>query len=295
MDFNFDLKLVQSQKLLLTPQLKQALEILKMTSQELFEYVEEELEKNPVLEAFESNGNTEEKSSIDSLGTGWDEYDGYGRLTDTYDEEIKYIIPDIIVKKIGGKFEIVLNDDAIPLIGINEYYKRISEQKLSNEAAEFLKGKMDSAVWLIKCIEQRKSTLRKVAEGILSCQLEFFEFGKQHLKPLTKKETADRIGMHESTISRAINSKYIQCKFGVFEMRYFFSGKIPLASGEMVASQNIKEELKEIIRNEDRKHPLSDGKIAAIFNSKGLKISRRTVARYRSELEIPAIYNRRKL
>ena len=389
LDFNFDLNLVQSQKILLTPQLKQALEILRMTSQELFEYVEEELEKNPILEALESEGYMGEETEIDNRDElEWDSQAGYrGSSIDTDErcffrvsdftvdkatvglslkehlvfqlhtsaltgeqivigeylvdnidengyiaidlseaasyynvpaskikkvldhiqsfdppgicarnlkeclliqlrqmnckdpivrrvvenhlddlaanrisrvaknvgtdikkinevfelirtlepipgrafgdgEEVKYIIPDITVRKMADKFDIAVNDDSIPLIGINEYYKGFLSQDLNTEARKYMQSKLDNARWLIKCLEQRRNTLRKVAGEIVGRQAEFFGKGVKYLKPLTMKEIAGKIDMHESTVSRAISGKYLQCPWGVFEMRYFFSGKL---------------------------------------------------------------------
>ena len=141
-------------------------------------------------------------------------------------EEVKYIIPDITVRKVVDKFDITVNDDSIPLIGINEYYKGFLSQDLNVEARKYMQSKLDSARWLIKCLEQRRNTLRKVAEEIVGRQAEFFGKGVKHLKPLTMKEIAGKIDMHESTVSRAISGKYLQCPWGVFEMRYFFSGKL---------------------------------------------------------------------
>lgn len=385
MDLNFDLDLVQSQKILLTPRLKQALDMLRMSSQELYEYIEEQLEENPILEVIEDGDCTDDKYFInlnDDLdwkkgmeereefeeqygGTVYDinkfavymprtnlslkehlllqlhtsglddhqvyigEYiidniDENGYLTvelaeiakffnvgvnkvskvlahmqtfdppgicarnlkeclliqlrqknimeknirniienyldhlaegkvdlvsdktgldkkviqeifdyiktlepkpgrefyDNYD--VKYIIPDVIVKNTKNNLEIQINDDSIPLIIVNENYKRILSCDVSSEVKKFIQNKIDNARWLIKCLEQRKEIIRKVAECIIKKQADFFEKGVKHIKPATIKDVAEDVKMHESMVVSTINGKYIQCMWGIFEMKYFF-------------------------------------------------------------------------
>jgi len=384
LDLNFDLNLVQSQKLLLTPKIKQVLEVLKMSSQELFEYVEEQLETNPVLEIVdneesfidedysvsnnneiwehneEENEDTEPKykdkewlledtsfdnsfikltlkdhllfqlhtSSLEKNQISIGEYiidnlddNGYlsiditevaayfntpvnkvskvltllqafdppgicarslkeciliqlklinrvdnkiidlienhldalatkkfieiakqteinvKKIEETFEliktiepkpgrefstnNEIKYTIPDVIIKRIKNKCEVIINEDSIPLLNISSYYKRMENDETNYEAKKFIQGKIDSASWLISCIEQRKSTIRKIAEYIVSIQTEFLEKGKNFVKAIPLKAIAQQVNMHESTISRIIGGKYIQCTWGIFEFRYF--------------------------------------------------------------------------
>ncbi|MCX8131760.1 MAG: RNA polymerase factor sigma-54 [Clostridia bacterium] len=387
MDLYFDMKLVQSQKVLLTPQLKQAFDILRMNSQELFEYVEEQLEENPALEILESvnsdgyyncaykddsigwgdsnintdtlrkpgedeneeeynmsTGSADEKLSlkehllfqlhtsdlsenqmcigeylidnIDENGyliIGLTEVAEFFNVTaskvkkvleylQTFDppgicarslkeclliqlnqlsindkedaqklvenhlddlagekldfvaknmglplhrvEEVfrvlktlepkpgreyynntgvKYIIPDIIIRNSNGRFETVVNEDAVPLLNINEYYRKILSADVGNEVKRFIVHRIDNAAWLLKCIEERKNMLKKAAECIVAYQLLFFEKGKQFLSPISKKTISDEIGVHESVIEEILSGKYIQCAWGVFEMKDFIS------------------------------------------------------------------------
>lgn len=457
LDFNFDINLVQSQKLLLTPQLKQALEILRMNCQELSEYVQEQLEVNPVLELVEDEGCPDEDSYVTTIEqvewedemdrrrgmkeqeeeisyhgndmtvdrssvrlslkehllfqlhtSGLDEdqiligeylignidengylaagigevaqffnipasrvnrvlehiqtFDPPGicarnlkeclliqlrqmgdvdpnvitvvekhldnvasnkvtvvaksmgldhqRVTEIFDfiktlepkpgrefgssEDIKYITPDVIVKEMKNKFEVLINEDSLPLLNVNEYYRGIISEDIGSETRKFIQNKIDSATWLIKCIEQRKNTTRKIAECIVGKQAEFFGKGKNHLRPLTMKAIAREVGMHESTVSRTVNGKYIQCAWGIFEMRYFFTGRISASSGEEVSTENIKARLKSVIKEEDKRNPLSDSDIAEILQKEGLEISRRTVAKYRAEMGIPVVSQRKR-
>ncbi len=457
MEFNFDLNLVQSQKLVLTPQVKQALEVLRMNSQELFEYIEEQLETNPALEAvdesemndhqdlnvklledeWEENINKKEqygvqgddtfedisdftidKSSvrlslkehlmfqlntsdldeefrvlgefvidnIDENGylkTGLSEIASYfnvpvkrlGKVLDvlqTFDppgicarnlkeclliqlrqmdvvdqnvfvlvedyldsladnkitfvakstglnvhkvaelyefikklepkpgrefyssDDVKYIIPDCIVKKIKSRYEVLINEDAFPIVNISSYYRKVVKEDINIEAKKFIQSRIDSGLWLIKCIEQRKNTIRKVAECIVNKQSEFFEKGRNYIKPLTMKEIAHEINMHESTVSRTVNTKYLQCAWGVFELRYFFTAKISSGCGNDISSENVKERLKKLFKDEDKMAPLSDSGISEILKKEGIKISRRTVAKYRAELGISVASKRKK-
>lgn len=454
MDFNFDMDLVQSQKLILTPQLKQALEILKMNSQELADYVDEQIEENPVIELEEEELTPEEENIVSIEQVDWEslkhsdkknEYEvledidefsydttvnrvslkdhllfqlhtsDLGRddfeigeflientdengylLIDTNDaaayfnissnrvksilaiiqtfdppgvcarslkeclliqlsnmdnldsniikivehhlddlasnkvklvakstgldphkveeifdfvktlepkpgrgfsseDDVKFIIPDITVREIKGKFDVLINEDSIPLININQYYKKIILQDISIETKKYIQNKIDSARWIIKCIEQRKNTIRRIAECIVDKQQDFFSKGKSHIRPLTMKAVALDADMHESTVSRAVAGKYIQCRWGIFEMRYFFSGGLISKSGDEISDKNIKVKLQEIVKAENKKSPLSDSKIADAFKESGIDISRRTIAKYRAEINIPSAAKRRRI
>ncbi len=453
MDFNFDLSLVQSHKIILTPQLRQAFEILKMNSGELIEYIEAEVEINPALEinsnetklkeeilfpmsfdndpgdyytgrSFnESIDEAVEEFSVDKSSTVVslkehlllqlhtsdivcrdmeigeyliDNVDHNGYLTvrlneaasffnvpvkriervlkfiQTFDppgvcarnvkeclkiqlvqmghnnreimdvvenhledladnkithiaksvgisvekvvsihdlirsleprpgrefygyEDIKIIVPDVIVKEIDGWFQAIINEEALPIINISGYYKKVLKEDISIEAKKFIQSRIDSVQWLIKCIEQRKLTLSKVTDCIIKHQSEFFKKGKEHIKALTMKDIATDINMHESTVSRTVSGKYLQCTWGVFDMKLFFPGRVSTSSCKDMTSDNIKLKIKEIIDSESKKSPLSDNDIVKILINSGIEISRRTVAKYRSEMNIPVAAKRKK-
>ncbi len=453
MDFNFDLSLVQSHKIILTPQLRQAFEILKMNSGELIEYIEAEVEINPALEVNsaetktkeeilfpmsfdndsdddyagrsynESIDETVEKISVDRSSTLVslkehlllqlhtsdtvcrdmeigeyliDNVDRNGYLTvklnetasffnvpvkriervlkllQSFDppgvcarnvkeclkvqllqmgyenreimevvenhledladnkithiaksvgisiervvsihelirsleprpgrefyeyEDIKIIIPDVIVREMDGRFLAIINEEALPIVNISGYYKKVLKDDISIEAKKFIQSRIDSVQWLIKCIEQRKLTLSKVTDCIIKHQIEFFKKGKANIKPLTMKDVARDINMHESTVSRTVSGKYLQCSWGVFDMKLFFPGRVSTSSCKDMTSENIKYKIKEIIDSENKKSPLSDNDIVGILIRSGIEISRRTVAKYRSEMNIPVAAKRKK-
>lgn len=209
-----------------------------------------------------------------------------GRIFAT-DQDVRYIIPDAYIKKIGDEYLVIINDSANPRLRINHFYKTLLKQEdKSSLTSKYLKEKLESAMWLIKSIEQRRSTLYNVVSSILEVQKDFFEQGVTALKPLTLKEIAEKLEIHESTVSRATNGKYVQTPKGLFELKYFFNSGIESKSGDTMASQGIKNMIKEIIEREDSSKPISDQKIADILKDKGIKISRRTVAKYRDEMGI---------
>jgi DNA-directed RNA polymerase specialized sigma54-like protein len=242
LDSNLDLNLVQSQKILLTPKLKQALEILRMNSQELFEYIEEQLESNPVLDILENNYSTEEmilkkyrnkkthglnaetlcNEDVDSIKEY--ELEELAFNISLY-ESIQFIIPDVIIKKAQHKFQVILNEDAIPLVNINEAYRKILSSDVNSELKKVIHEKIDAATWILWCIEQRKNTILKVTELILSKEFDFFDKGKRYLKFLALKELAEELDIHETVIQNTLNGKYIQCQWGVFEMKSFIDFK----------------------------------------------------------------------
>lgn len=209
-----------------------------------------------------------------------------GRLFSS-DDDIKYITPDVSVEKIDGEYIVIVNDSTAPRLSISSYYKRLlmHEEKDSN-TSKFLTDKLNSAMWLIKSIEQRRQTIYKVVKAIVEYQLEFFENGKKSLKPLTLKQIAEEVGVHESTVSRAVNGKYMQTPRGTFEIKFFFTSGVSNQEGEGVASESIKSMIREIIEGENHQKPLSDQVIAEMLQEKGINISRRTVAKYRDEMNI---------
>lgn len=448
MDFYFDLSLIQSQKIILTPQLRQAIEILKMNSQELSEYILREMETNPALEMNSPFSETQEETEelendnyydagvrhddsenrvsrvfLDTSAVGLslkehlllqlhalsmseidieiaeyliDNVDDNGylcinlsevaaffnipirkveknlNLLQTFDppgicarnlkeclliqlnqmeiqdrdilnivmnhldgladnklsavaketglsikrvaevlefiktleprpgrefyglDGVKYIIPDVTVKEINDRFEVLINEESTPPITISSYYKKVLKEDINIEAKKFIQSKIDSVAWLIKCIQQRKNTLIRVSEHIVNSQIEFFKKGKGYIKPLTMKEVAAMLDIHESTVSRTVSGKYLQCSWGVFDMKYFFPPRVLAASGKEITGNSIKKKIQGIIHSEDKKHPLSDSQIVDILKKEGLEISRRTVAKYRCDLKIPSSSKRKK-
>jgi len=199
----------------------------------------------------------------------------------------RYITPDVVVKKIDNEYIILTNDYNGPQLTIREDYKKmITSSDENSDVVKFLNDQFNSAAWLIKSIEQRKQTIYKVAEVIIEKQMAFFEKGKKHLIPMTLKEVADKIDMHESTVSRATNGKYIETPLGIFELKYFFSSGVEGNCGIGISSQSIKSFIQDIINAEDPKKPLSDDKIVNKLKIKGINVSRRTVAKYRDEIGI---------
>jgi RNA polymerase sigma-54 factor len=208
----------------------------------------------------------------------------------SYHENV--VIPDITVEREGEDFNILLNDSNVPHLRINNRYKNILLQKAGSqqqnkEAKEFVKKRLESARWLINSIHQRRLTILKVMETIIQKQREFFEKGKEFIKPMILKDIADEIGMDISTVSRVTNGKYVQTEHGVFELKYFFSEAIKSDDGEDVSNRMIKGLIKKMIDEEDKKDPLNDQTIAAKLKEQGFNVARRTVAKYREQMNIP--------
>lgn len=209
---------------------------------------------------------------------------------------VKYIIPDVTVRKSEeGNFSIQINDDYLPKLGINKYYRKLlskSKKDVNQKTKEFLDNKYSEAKLLISSIVKRRSTISKVVEKIVDYQMEFFEKGPQYLKPLTLKDIADKIEMHESTISRVTTDKYMDTPWGIVDFKYFFSSGLKGVSKK--SSTSIKELIKEIIENESSTgKALTDTKIMEILSNRGIKIARRTVAKYRKALKIMPSYYRK--
>ena len=211
------------------------------------------------------------------------------------DSETRYVIPDVIIEKNDGEYVITVNETNIPQLVVSPYYKRVLQnaEKDSN-IAQFLTGRLNSALWLIKSIEQRRQTIYNVVKAILKYQMDFFEKGKKHLKPLTLKKIADDVGIHESTVSRSINGKYVQTPMGVFEIKYFFTSGVSSSDEGGLSSESIKTFIKEMIDEEDPSSPCSDQNMAEKLKAKGIDISRRTVAKYRDEMGILSSSKRRR-
>ncbi len=210
-------------------------------------------------------------------------------------DNIRYIVPDVSIEKIGDEYIIIVNDSNLPLLTISDYYKSMINNLDDKEANKFLTDKLNSSMWLIKSIEQRRMTLYKVVESILKFQRKFFDEGNNALKPLVLKDVAEDIGVHESTVSRATNGKYVQTPRGIFELKYFFASSLGNEdNGDIVSSTSVKTQIQVLIENENTKKPLSDQKIADMLGESGVNISRRTVAKYRDEMRIPASSMRRR-
>ncbi|HGM3508786.1 TPA: RNA polymerase factor sigma-54 [Clostridioides difficile] len=202
-------------------------------------------------------------------------------------EKSVYIQPDVTVEKIDDEFIVYLNEKDSYQIRINSYYKDILKNSQSDESAkEFIKERLNSATGLMKNIESRKTTVLKIAEEIVKAQDEFLRKGTKYIKPLKMKDIAEKLECHESTISRGVNGKYMLTPFGVYEFRYFFSSAIETENNEMASSTSIKKIIKETIKDENKKKPLSDDHISKLLKEKGINVARRTVAKYREELGI---------
>ncbi|NOX88476.1 MAG: RNA polymerase factor sigma-54 [Calditrichaeota bacterium] len=206
-----------------------------------------------------------------------------------FDTRSNYVIPDFVVEKIDDKLVVSLNDWNIPPLRISNIYKKMlmNRKKYDKETRKYIRKKVESARWFITSIYQRKLTMLKVMEAIVEKQREFFEKGPEYIKPLTMREIAEIIDMDISTVSRVANGKYVQTDYGVFELKYFFNEKIENEDGEEISTRKIKNRIKEIVANEDPHKPLSDDKIAQMLKEEGFPIARRTVAKYREQLQIP--------
>jgi len=204
-------------------------------------------------------------------------------------ERATYITPDVYVVKEGDEYKIVLNEDGLPKLRISNTYKRLLDDKGpgSEETRAYVKDKLRSALWLLKSVTQRQSTIHKVTDSIVRHQRAFLDQGITHLRPLVLRDVASDIGMHESTVSRVVANKYVHTPRGVFPMRYFFHSGITSSMGEAVSSVSIKDRIRKMIEGEDTAHPLSDSRIAELLEADGLPLARRTVAKYREELRIP--------
>lgn len=203
-------------------------------------------------------------------------------------DDVKYIQPDVFVKKVDDSYMIFLNEGKTSGLRINRYYRQLLQQKaeFNSKEKEFALEKYKSAVWLIKNIEKRKSTILKVSEAVMQFQRDFLEKGTSGLCPLTLKEVAEVVGMHESTVARVTTNKYIETPRGIFELKYFFSPGLETDSGVDASSTSIKALLAELIADENPKKPYSDQKLAEMIRAKGINIARRTVAKYREQMKI---------
>ena len=212
-------------------------------------------------------------------------------------EDVKFIIPDASIRKIDGEYFVIMNEGALPRLSINKLYKNIINNKEDKQAEEYVKNKLNSAMFLIKSIEQRKSTLLRVLENVVEKQKEYFEKGQKYLKTMSLKEIAEELELHESTVSRAIRDKYVLTNMGTIKIKDMFTTGIASNNdyGEDTPVVNIKKQIKELIDGENRSKPLSDQILCDELNRSGLNISRRTVAKYREELGIKSSSKRKRI
>jgi RNA polymerase sigma-54 factor len=211
-------------------------------------------------------------------------------------ESPAYIIPDVTIEKVGSEYVVIVNEKAYPKLRINDFYRDMltTKNEMHKETKDYITNKLNSAVWLLKSIEQRRQTIYKVTSAIVELQRDFFDQGVRGLKPLTLRQVAEVVGLHESTVSRATTGKYAQTPRGVFELKYFFSSGVQTQSGEGASAESIKSEIRALVAGEDPKKPLSDQKLTELLQAKGIEIARRTVAKYREEQNIPSSSQRKR-
>jgi RNA polymerase sigma-54 factor len=212
-------------------------------------------------------------------------------------DEVKFIIPDAFIRNIDGEFLVIMNDGVVPRLTINQLYRNAIIQGKNKDVEGYVKDKVNSAMMLIKSIEQRKGTLLRILEEVVVRQKDYFNKGKNYLKPMTLKDIADTLEMHESTVSRAIKDKYVLTSYGTIKIKDLFCSGIQAKSDQFedVAVYNIKNKIKELIDGEDKKKPLSDQIICDKLNEDNLNISRRTVAKYREEMGIKSSAKRKRI
>jgi RNA polymerase sigma-54 factor len=212
-------------------------------------------------------------------------------------DDTNYVVPDVYVIKIEDRYVVQLNDEGLPRIRINPYYRKLLSRKeaIDTVTKEYVEERLRSAQWLIKGMEQRNKTIYKVAESIVKFQREFLDLGISNLKPMVLKNVAEDIGMHESTISRVTTNKYMHTPQGIFQMKYFFTTGFSSGTGSEVSSLTVKDTIQKMIKEEDLSAPLKDQQIVDVLKAQGIDIARRTVAKYREELRIPPTSVRKRI
>jgi len=210
---------------------------------------------------------------------------------------IEYITPDVVVVKVDDDYQVVLNEDGMPNLRINVLYQNVLRQNdgMQSDTKEYLEEKFRSAVWLMKSVEQRRQTLLRVTKSLCKFQREFLDKGLAYLKPLVLKDVADDIGMHESTVSRVTTNKYVYTPQGVFELKFFFHSGLESLEGDAMSSVSVKDIIRKAVAAEEPRKPLTDQQLMMILEAKGVKIARRTIAKYRQELRIPPASRRKRL
>jgi len=207
-----------------------------------------------------------------------------------------YVLPDVTVQKVDGEYQVTLNDEQIPHLRISNLYKDIiaSGTTQGSDIKDYIRDKIRSGKFLIRSIHQRQQTISNIANQIVSRQGDFLEYGSSHLKPMTMAEVAEAVGVHETTVSRAVSGKYMATPQGIFEMKYFFTPGYQTATGESLSNTSVKEAILDLVKRENGNQPLSDNEIVEILSERGIPIARRTVAKYRTELNILPSHMRRK-
>ncbi len=210
-------------------------------------------------------------------------------------EEAQHITPDVFIHKVGDDYHVVLNDDGLSKLRVSDAYRRaLRNGALNPKQKEFVQEKMRSAQWLLRSIQQRQRTIHKVTESIVKFQRDFFDKGIAFLKPLILRDVAEDIGMHESTVSRVTTAKYVHTPQGIFELKYFFNSSIARTGGDDIASEAVKNHIKQLVSTENAKNPYSDQKIVELLKAQGIEIARRTVAKYREVLGVLPSSKRKK-
>jgi len=210
------------------------------------------------------------------------------------DEVATYVLPEVVVQKVNGEYVIIMDDDQLPHVRISRHYRKLlSDPNTKAEVKSYIRERIRSGAFLIKSIHQRQKTIHKIATEIVSSQEGFLDHGVSHLKPLTMAEVAERVGVHETTVSRAVAGKYMRTPAGLYEMKYFFTPGIKTTSGEQVSNKTVKDMIANLVAHEDPDHPLSDQEIVVKLKEKGIKIARRTVAKYRIVMRIPPSHMRK--
>ncbi|EOG1933849.1 RNA polymerase factor sigma-54 [Providencia stuartii] len=209
--------------------------------------------------------------------------------------ESEYVIPDVLVKKINGYWQVELNTDSIPKLGINNHYASLIKDSVNESDSQYIRSHLQDAKWLIKSLESRNETLLKVATCIVEQQQEFFEFGEEYMKPMILADIAYQVDMHESTISRVTTQKFLHSPRGIFELKYFFSSHVSTDTGGEASSTAIRALVKKLVAAENPAKPLSDSKLTSMLAEQGIQVARRTVAKYRESLSIPPSNQRKQL
>ena len=204
-----------------------------------------------------------------------------------------YVTPDVTVRSIDGEYVIIINETRVPSLHVNPYYRRLVRET-DGETRRFLEGRIGAAVWLIRSIEQRRQTLYRLMETLIELQRPFFDHGANQLRPMTMKQVADQLGVHESTVSRATANKYVDTPHGLFSLRSFFSAGVSGVDGSTLSATRVKREIRDLIAKEEPTRPYSDQAITEMLTRRGIAVSRRTVAKYREELEIMPSCRRKK-
>jgi len=210
-------------------------------------------------------------------------------------EEAQYIVPDVSVKKVKNQWIVELNPESVPKLRLNAEYAAMSKTARNTADSQFIRSHMQEAKWFIKSLESRNETLLKVARCIVKQQQDFFEHGEEAMKPMVLNDVAEEVEMHESTISRVTTQKYMHTPAGIFELKYFFSSHVSTENGGECSSTAIRALIKKLVSAENTAKPLSDSKIAELLSDQGIKVARRTIAKYRESLSIPPSNQRKSL